>query len=389
LFFMDGLSVDDELMMRRALTLAVRGNIGVKTNPLVGCVVVDFTGNVVGEGWHSLFGGPHAEVVAIASMNDPITLAGCTVYVTLEPCAHYGKTPPCAALLAQLGPKRVVVAVEDPNPLVAGKGLNMLREAGIEVSVGICSAEAEYINRRFFVRQKVLRPYVVLKWAKSLDGYMAPVEGKGLERKSLESKEIGENRGPGYLPSLGYWLTGEPSRIHSHKRRGEEDAILVGYRTALLDDPALTARAWPSGKGGLKCARIALDWEGSLPPTLRLFADDGAAVIHCYQIGIGSSTAAMGHITQLEIDRNSREEGGWVFTLLKALYTMGIGSVLVEGGAATLSAFIQQEVWDEATVYTAPKTLIYGLLAPQLPLKAEHSIRLGEDCVESFFRVKP
>jgi len=228
--------------MQRALDLAERGKGAVRPNPMVGCVIVHEE-KIIGEGYHEQYGGPHAEVQAFASVSDPQLLAEATVYVSLEPCSHWGKTPPCANLLVEKGIKSVVVATLDPNPLVAGKGVQLLEVAGISVQVGLLEQEARWQNRRFFCQQEKHRPYVILKWAQTQDGFIA--------RENFDSK----------------WISGTQSRQLVHQWRAEEQAILVGKNTALHDNPRLNVRDWT----GSDPIRVVLDSKLELPTDLHLF----------------------------------------------------------------------------------------------------------------------
>ena len=211
--------VAPEIYMHRALELARNGAGKVSPNPMVGCVIVH-NGTIIGEGWHQQFGGPHAEPNAIAAVNNQELLKDATLYVTLEPCAHFGKTPPCAHLIIEKQIPRVVVCNLDPNPLVAGKGIKLLKDAGIEVKTGILAQEGAFLNRRFFTYINHKRPFIILKWAETADGFVA--------RENYDSK----------------WISNALSRKLVHKWRTEEDAILVGKNTALYDNPQLTSRDW-------------------------------------------------------------------------------------------------------------------------------------------------
>ncbi|MEQ9412696.1 MAG: bifunctional diaminohydroxyphosphoribosylaminopyrimidine deaminase/5-amino-6-(5-phosphoribosylamino)uracil reductase RibD, partial [Cyclobacteriaceae bacterium] len=211
--------ISDKFYMLRAMELAKNGIGHVSPNPLVGCVIV-YEGKIIGEGWHGKYGEAHAEVNAVNAVADKSILNGAAVYVNLEPCAHTGKTPPCADLLVKHKVKRVVIANVDPNPLVAGKGIAKLKDAGVEVLTGVLEEAGRELNKRFFTFLKHKRPFVILKWAQTSDGFIA--------RENFDSK----------------WISNEYSRKLVHKWRTEEDSILVGYNTALYDNPKLTARDW-------------------------------------------------------------------------------------------------------------------------------------------------
>ena len=239
--------------MRRALELAENGRGQVSPNPLVGCVI-EHHGKIIGEGWHQKYGEAHAEVNAVNSVKDKSLLKEACVYVSLEPCAHFGKTPPCADLLVENQVKKVVICNTDPNPLVAGKGIVKLREAGIEVETGILEKEGLELNKRFFHYLEKKRPYIILKWAETADGFIA--------RKNFDSK----------------WISNTLSRKLVHKWRTEEDAILVGTNTALYDNPQLNARDWT----GNNPVRIVIDRHLKLPADLHLFDEQIPTI--CYNL---------------------------------------------------------------------------------------------------------
>lgn len=315
----------DVQYMQRAIELAGWGLGSVSPNPLVGCVVVA-KDKIIGEGWHKNFGGPHAEVNAIASVTELSLLSGSTVYVNLEPCAHFGKTPPCADLLAEKKVKRVVIANGDPNPQVAGKGIEKLRAAGIDVTVGVLSKEGQQLNRRFFARMEQELPYVILKWAESSDGFFGPsVPGKT-------------------------WISNALSRQRVHQWRAEEDAVLVGTRTALTDNPQLTVRDWT----GRNPVRLVIDRNLRLPATLHVFDQSQPTV--CFNL-LRSEKRPNVELVKLEA-------GTFLESLLAHLRERNIGSVMVEGGAMTLDAFLKSGLWHELRVFTSKEVLGEGLAAP-------------------------
>ncbi len=327
--------------MQRALDLATRGLGRVSPNPLVGCVIVQ-DNRVIGEGWHQQYGGPHAEVHAVASVADPQQLKDSTVYVTLEPCAHHGKTPPCADLLVRQAVKRVVVATLDSNPLVRGLGVARLTQAGMDVSVGLCEKQARHQNRRFFTFIEKQRPYIILKWAQTADRFVA--------KSTYESK----------------WITHEYARQWVHRWRGEEDAILVGTKTAAHDNPQLNVRYW-SGRNPI---RVVLDRFLRLPPSLLLF--DGSQPTLCYNV--------LKHEELKHQQRVRVPEADFIQHVVHDLYLRKIQSVIVEGGAATLTSFIQAGLWDEARIFTASKTFGSGIPAPHLSghLESKQDVRGDE-----------
>ena len=337
--------MNPSLFMQRALDLAERGKGTVRPNPLVGCVLVH-EGNIIGEGYHEQYGGPHAEVNAIASVTDPKLLAAATAYVSLEPCSHWGKTPPCANLLVEKGIKSVVVATLDPNPLVAGKGVKLLEEAGISVQVGLLEQEARWQNRRFFCQQEKHRPYLILKWAQTQDGFIA--------RENFDSK----------------WISGTQSRQLVHQWRAEEQAILVGKNTALHDNPRLNVRDWT----GSDPIRVVLDSKLELPADLHLF--DQQIPTLCY------TTRKSEKLTNLEwvkLPQISLE------ALLADLHARQIQSVLIEGGSQTIHQFLAAGLWDEARVFTAPIEFERGIAAPQLTQTPAESHAIGEDQLDLYY----
>ena len=336
------------LFMQRALELAERGKGQVRPNPLVGCVIVH-NEKIIGEGYHQQYGGPHAEVHALASVVKPALLPYSTVYVSLEPCSHRGKTPPCANLLIEKGIKSVVVATLDPNPLVAGKGVQLLQDAGIEVAVGLLEQEARWQNRRFFCQQEKHRPYLILKWAQTQDGFLA--------RENFDSK----------------WISGTQSRQLVHQWRAEEQAILVGKNTALHDNPRLNVRDW----SGSDPIRVVLDSRLELPTNLNLF--DQQIPTLCY------NTLKNETLPNLEWIKLSEEN--FLEALLTDLHARNIQSVLIEGGSHVLQQFLAAGLWDEARVFTAPICFERGVTAPILTQLPSESHAVGEDQLDLYYHV--
>ncbi len=331
----------DALMMRRALDLARLGTGYARPNPLVGCVVAH-EGRIIGEGWHRQYGGPHAEVNALTAVPDPALLPASRVYVTLEPCSHHGKTPPCADLLIEKGVRDVVVCNLDPNPLVAGRGIEKLRAAGVQVQTGLLEAEGRWLNRRFFTSQEKKRPYIVLKWAETADGFL-----------------VGSYFQP--VP-----ISGELAKVAVHQWRAEEQAILVGTRTALHDNPRLDAREWP----GPSPLRIVIDKNLSLPPTHHLF-DGQPTLVYTYR-----SRPAQGRLEFVQLS----ETDDLSPQLLDDLQRRQVQSVLVEGGPTVLNSLVQAGLWDEARVLRSAKRLGAGIAGPRLGLLHFHEhLTLGPD----------
>lgn len=322
----------DHDFMVRALTLAERGRGHVEPNPLVGAVIVR-DGLVVGEGWHERFGQAHAEVNAFREAGD--SARGATVYVTLEPCCHFGKTPPCTDTILRAGASRVVAAMLDPFPQVAGQGANLLRSAGITVEVGTCEAAARQLNAPYLKRLRSGRPWVHAKWAATLDGKIATVGG--------ESK----------------WITGPSAREEVHRIRGRMDAIIIGRRTLLADDPLLTAR--PAGPR--LPMRVVLTTTGNLPNSCKLLDTIGEAPVAVYT-GTESQAAQhwadRGAIVQSIPPGEPKDIVGFV---LADLGRRGSTNVLIEGGGEVIGQFLQASEIDEVHAFIAPK-IFGGSTAP-------------------------
>lgn len=323
--------ISDELFMQRAIELAHLGIGSVSPNPQVGCVIVH-NGNIIGEGWHQRHGKAHAEVNAIDSVADKSLLSNSDVFVNLEPCAHFGKTPPCVDLLIKHQVKRVIIANKDPNPLVCGKGIQKLREAKIDVVTGVCEKEGSQLNRRFFTYINKKRPYIILKWAQTSDGFIA--------QENFDSK----------------WISNEQSRQLVHKWRAEEDAVLVGYNTAAQDNPHLTVRDWT----GRNPVRIVIDKQLQLDPSIHLLDQTEKTI--CYNF---IKTEEVSSLTFVRLN-----SANWMQELLTDLHIRKIQSLIIEGGSKTLIEFIQAGLWDEARVFKADKFFEKGIPAPLLTAKA-------------------
>lgn len=342
----------DEQFMQRALQLAALGAGHVAPNPMVGAVIVH-NGVIIGEGWHRHYGQPHAEVNAVASVKPihKIYLPESTLYVTLEPCSHHGKTPPCADLIIRENFKRVVVCNSDPNPLVAGKGIHRIREAGIHVDLGELELEGLELNRRFFHFHQQKRPYIILKWAQSANGFIT--------KNNTEQ----------------HWITGPEARTLVHKWRSEEPAILVGSGTSLADNPKLDTRLWPGGKAPL---RILIDRQARTPLTHNILDWSQPT---WWVTGTDVDMGPLAHdITQLKLNTDNE----LLPQLLEKLYGEGIQSVLVEGGATTLQHFIEANLWDEARVFSGTPVWGKGIKAPSLPVEPIKSEMVGNDRLYHF-----
>lgn len=325
--------------MRRALELAQRGGRAVAPNPMVGAVLVHGD-NVIGEGLHQKYGEAHAEVNAIRSVTakDLHLVRESTLYVSLEPCSHFGKTPPCADLIIETKIPRVVVACRDPFPSVSGRGIEKLRAAGIDVTEGVLRDEALFLNRRFMTAHRECRPYIILKWAQTRDGYIAP---------------------PAQKP---FWFSSEHSRQLTHAWRAEEMAILIGSTTARVDNPQLTVRytdlCAPESFPIQNPLRIVIDRDDNLPANLELFSKDAPTLI--YNANVNSSS---GTIIRKALSFDSGDVSKQVCA---DLYQRKILSVIVEGGRATLQSFIDAGLWDEARVFYCPIEFGAGTPAPLL-----------------------
>ena len=323
------ISASDKVYMARALQLAAYGAGHVSPNPMVGAVVTA-RGRIIGEGWHRQYGRAHAEVNAIASVReaDKWLLPEATIYVTLEPCSHYGKTPPCARLLIDKGVRRVVTGSPDPNPLVAGRGIKMLREAGIEVTENVMREECDNLNRRFLTAQTLRRPWIQLKWACSADGYMGSLDAGGNPASCSYSNTL--------------------SRVLMHKERSMADAIMVGTGTVIADNPRLSLRDWP----GRDPQRVTFR-SPRIPE---------------------SSHILQGNCIFIDPTENLTEAMHSLFA------EENISSLMVEGGATLLKSFIEAGLYDEIRIERTSEIQGSGVKAPSLPegvVKTEENIVRG------------
>lgn len=325
-----------KIFMQRCLELAALGNGKVAPNPLVGAVLV-VDNKIIAEGYHQNFGGAHAEVNAINAVADQSLLSKATLYVNLEPCAHFGKTPPCADLVINSGIRKVVVAQVDPFEKVAGNGIAKMQAAGIEVHVGLMEAEAKWLNRRFihFVTHK--KPYVILKWAQTMSGYIAPYAHQ------MSKEEFEEKR----------HITGLLVQKQVHKWRTEESAILVGRNTVVTDNPALNARAW-LGKNPL---RIVVDRMLKLDHSYKVF--DGQTPTWIVNSVKAESLPNLEYV-YFEPTEN------WTDVLLNKMYQAGHQSLIIEGGSSILNHVIASNLWQEAQVFYTPKHFKDGVSAPHI-----------------------
>ncbi|TAH21450.1 MAG: bifunctional diaminohydroxyphosphoribosylaminopyrimidine deaminase/5-amino-6-(5-phosphoribosylamino)uracil reductase RibD [Cytophagales bacterium] len=322
----------DILYMNRALELALSGRGLVSPNPMVGCVIVH-EDKIIGEGYHKRFGEPHAEVNAINAVADKELLKEATLYVNLEPCSHFGKTPPCADFIIRHQLKKVVVANLDTNPLVAGKGIQKLRNAGIEVQVGVQEKEGKNLNKRFFTFVQRMRPFIVLKWAETADGFVA--------HENYDSK----------------WISNSLSRKLVHKWRSEEDAVMIGTNTAFYDNPILNVRDWV----GRNPVRVVIDKDLRLPITLHLF--DHSQPTICYNTLKDNVTPNLEYI---KIKDGKSESYRFLPQVIENLHAKRFQSVMVEGGSGIINSLLADDLWDEIRVFRSAICFGKGIKAPQI-----------------------
>lgn len=322
----------NDLYMQRCLQLAAIGGGYTAPNPMVGAVLV-VDGQIIGEGYHQKYGEPHAEPNAIHAVKDKTLLSKATLYVNLEPCSHHGKTPPCANLIVKCGIPHVVIGTLDPNPKVSGNGVRILREAGIEVTVGILENECNELNKRFFVFQREKRPYIILKWAQTQDGFIDRI------RTSSEEKALA--------------ISNEYTQQLTHKMRSENQAIMVSTNTIVLDNPSLSVRHW-SGKNPI---RIGLDRQGRIPENHNLLNGHQKTIIFTENTKPNKLNL---NFEYLKFDENCLE------SVLKSLFSNLIHSVLVEGGSKLLQNFIDLGYWDEAHVEISNQQIEQGVKAPNI-----------------------
>ncbi len=341
--------ISDEIFMARALHLAELAGVDAAPNPLVGAVIVH-DGKIIGEGYHQRCGEAHAEVNAIADVKQKDLIKEATIYVTLEPCAHFGKTPPCAELLVKHQFKRVVVATLDPFTLVAGKGIALIQAAGIEITVGVLEQKARYLNRRFFTFHEKKRPFIILKWAQTKDGFIDS------EREEEETASI-------------RWISAPETQVFTHQLRTKEQGILVGWKTVLNDNPSLTARAFH----GPNPIRIVIDPQLKAPQTATVFTDGfPTVVLNALQ---NKQSNSVQYIQLADFKTN---------TILTALFELKLLSVIIEGGRFTLQQFIDENKWDEAIVIQGKQTFQSGTSAPKLSGIPQKTVPFGEDRIHFY-----
>lgn len=334
-----------EKYIRRCIELAQNGLGTTYPNPMVGSVIV-YEDRIIGEGWHKKAGEPHAEVNAVNSVIDKSLLQKATIYVSLEPCSHFGKTPPCCDLIIQHKIPNVVIGTVDPNEKVAGRGIAKLIEAGANVSVGFLETECNELNKRFFTFHQKKRPYIILKWAETSDGFIAPKERQ-------ETKPV--------------WITNQYSRQLVHKWRSEEQAILVGTQTVLEDNPKLDVRDWT----GNSPVRVILDQNNRIHKDYNVLNGQVKTIVICQ-----TRTAIDKENTIFEVidfKQNIARQ------ITEVLYRHQIQSLIVEGGQKTLATFIEENLWDEARIFTGSTIFTSGTKAPTFIKTPSEKYRISND----------
>jgi len=341
----------EEKYMRRCIELAKNGLGATYPNPMVGAVIVH-NDQIIGEGWHQKAGQPHAEVNAVAAVKDQSLLSQSTLYVSLEPCSHFGKTPPCCNLIIDKNIPNVVVGTIDPNSKVAGSGIAKLKAAGKNVTVGLLEKECQELNKRFFTFHTKKRPYIILKWAESSDGFIAP-----------KSKDV---KAP-------VWISNALSRQLVHKWRSEEQAILVGTKTVLDDNPKLDTRNW-NGKNPI---RIVLDKSGKIPKESHVFDGKTKTIIITEQENLTLFSNCIFENAIFEVSLPQK--------IMAILYKHEIQSLIVEGGSQTLQSFIDANLWDEIRLFRSNAVMLDGVKAPRIAIKkAIHQTLLDDEFVTFF-----
>lgn len=345
----------DKFFMQRCVALAEQGLGTTAPNPMVGSVIV-YNDQIIGEGFHTAFGKPHAEVMAVNSVKDKSLLAESVMYVSLEPCCHFRKTPPCTQLIIKHKIKKVVVGTLDPFPAVAGKGIQQLKDTGIDVVYGVEEELCKNLNQRFLTFHNKKRPYIILKWAQSADGFIDVV-------RTDDASRI-------------LWISGEQARVLVHKWRAEEQAIMIGANTARLDNPSLTTRYWH----GSNPLRVVVDKDSGLTASLNVFKNDAETL---YITG-KFNDALPKNVEQIVLDF-SKDVIPEIFSVL---VEKNIQSVLVEGGSELLNTLILMQMWDEARVFTANVLFGRGVAAPEIFSEKTMQTKIQNDTLVYFFNTQ-
>lgn len=346
---MTNFSSTDETFMMRCIQLAKNGLGTTTPNPMVGCVIV-YNNKIIGEGWHYASGQPHAEVMAIQSVKNPELLSQATLYVSLEPCSYTGKTPPCSDLIIEKRIPRVRIGSIDPHPNVSGKGIERLRKAGIEVASGLCKTECDTLNKRFFTFHIKKRPFILLKWAATKDGFIAP-----------EVQEQGK----------AFWISSPISKQQTHLWRSQEASILVGTNTVIKDNPKLDTRE----VYGKSPVRLSIDKDLKIPASYHLLQKDIPTVIFTYQQRDSSK-----NLTYFVLDSTQPIPQ----QILEYCYQNNLQSILIEGGTQLLQSFIDASLWDEARVFTGKSLLHKGIPQPKLNTIAYRQEKSGTDSLSYY-----
>ncbi|HLW15277.1 MAG TPA: bifunctional diaminohydroxyphosphoribosylaminopyrimidine deaminase/5-amino-6-(5-phosphoribosylamino)uracil reductase RibD [Flavobacteriaceae bacterium] len=346
-------SLEDEKYMLRCIQLARNGFGTTYPNPMVGCVIVHKK-KIIGEGWHYISGEPHAEVMAIRSVKDKELLKDATIYVSLEPCSYTGKTPPCSDLIIEHKIPRVVIGSSDPHPNVSGKGIERLKNAGIEVLAGVCKSECDVLNKRFFTFHTKKRPYIILKWAATKDGFIAPLE---------------QNEGEPF------WITSPISKQLVHLWRSQEASIMVGTNTAIKDNPRLDTRE----VAGNNPVRLTIDKDLRIPSGHALLKNDIPTVIFTFK---AKKSLANLHYEKLDPTENIPKQ------MLSYCYNNNLQSIIIEGGTSLLQSYIDLDLWDEARVFTGKSMLENGILQPILNAVYYRKEKSAEDTLCYYRNVK-
>ncbi len=345
----------DEIYMRRCFELASHGLGNTRTNPLVGSVIV-FQDRIIGEGYHHEYGGPHAEVNAIRAVKDKSLLQESTIYINLEPCSHFGKTPPCSTLILNHKIPRVVISNTDPFPSVSGRGIEALKNGGTEVVDGVLVNQGEFLNRRFLTFHQEKRPYIILKWAATADGFI------DIERQAGDP--IGTN-----------WITDDIGRTLVHKWRSEEAGLMVGTNTIIADNPKLNVRRWK----GNSPLRITFDRNGRIPESANILDNSQDTLIFtCNQ------ERYSGKANSILIDHEYQ-----MADVMTELYEQKIISILVEGGQQLHTSLINEGLWDEARVFTGKIVFSQGVKAPVLKQSPDEVLQFEGSELSIFYRNGP
>ncbi len=337
--------------MRRCIQIASNALGSAMPNPMVGCVIVH-NQCIIGEGYTSAYGGNHAEVNAINSVKDKLLLNKATLYVTLEPCSHFGKTPPCSDLIIKHKIPNVVISTIDTHSKVAGKGIKKLKDAGCQVTVGVLENESQKHHRRFFTFHNKNRPYIILKWAQTSDGFIAP-------EKALERAPV--------------WITNSYSRQLVHKWRAEEQAILVGNKTVIEDNPKLTIRDW----SGTDPVRILIDLSNKTP-------EDSSILDKTIKTIVITSANHKKQSSDILLYETISSGNNVVHEICNILHKHEIQSVIIEGGSYTIQSFIDANLWDEARVFHGTNTFKKGVKAPILEVKPISEEKIMTDTLKIY-----